>query len=135
MTHRPDRTQPLGPMAFVLMVLTGLWGCQQTSIGPAAPSESTASTQGVNVKVIHPDTSTSTHTKAEGSNDRQYWQFVNAWAGEKPGRVEVVIENLHLQVDGNDYGMLQAGDNLTVDVTNGCKVSVHGQIRSQESKQ
>jgi hypothetical protein len=131
MTHRPDRTQHLAPLAFVLIMLAGLSGCQ-TSV-TTGPSESTASTQGVNVKVIHPNTTTSTQTKAEGSDDRQYWQFLNSWAGQRPGRVEVVIENLHLQVDGKDYGTLQAGDNLTVDVMNGCKVSVNDQPRSQES--
>ena len=128
MIERFRRNQILGLMAFILVVSTALSGCQKTS------SWTKGSSQGVNVTIIHPNAPTKTESKGEGSPDTQNWKFVNSWAGENPGRVEVVIDNLRLQIDGQDYGTLKSGDTVTVDMMKGGKVTVNDQDRQPDPK-
>ncbi len=52
---------------------------------------------------------------------------VISWDGAKPGKIEITIDNLHLQIDGLDFGTLQFGDNVTVDTTKGGTVTANEQ--------
>jgi hypothetical protein len=115
-------------IAFILAITAIVPGCQKSS------SWSKSSNQGVDVTVIHPDAPTKSESNGEGSPTKQYWKWVNSWAGEKPGRVEVVIDTLRLQVDGQDYGMLKAGDQVTVDAIKGGKVTVNDQDRQADAR-
>lgn len=52
--------------------------------------------------------------------------YVVYWKG---GQVEIVIDHLHLIVEGRDYGTVQSGDQVVVDATASNTVQVNGQMR------
>jgi len=131
---RPDsrHCQWLSLIAVLIMVATAASGCKRIS------SSSGTSNQGVTVIVLHPEAPSSssgkgTDTFKAGAEDK-HWKQVISWKGEKPGQVVVVIDNLRLQVDGRDYGLVKAGDTVTVDATKAGKVTVNDQERQPVAK-
>jgi hypothetical protein len=86
--------------------------------------------QGVNITVIHPfggSNSAGKTTSPPGKPANESTTYVISWDGSEPGKMEMTIDNRHLQIDGQDFGTLQLGDNVTVDATKGRAVTVNDQ--------
>jgi hypothetical protein len=104
--------------AFALLCMTVAIGCKTSSF-----SETTL--QGVKVKILHPEAPPISHThEGHGEAGKQYDKDVVSWEGANPGRVEVVIEDLRLRVNGQDYFTVAVGDVVTIDVTKKGEVTV-----------
>jgi hypothetical protein len=109
--------------------------CTTAAIGCTSSSYSETTVQGVKVRINHPEAPPiSSKHEGHGEPGKQYDKEVVSWAGAKPGRVEVVIEDLRLQVDGRDYGVVKAGDVVTVDITKQGAVAVNDQERQPVGK-
>jgi hypothetical protein len=83
--------------------------------------------QGVNITVIHPYVSSKSDGRTGGPPGKQSTTYLISWNGSEPGKMEMTIDNRHLQIDGQDFGVLQWGDNVTVDATKGGAVTVNDQ--------
>jgi hypothetical protein len=115
--------------AFALICTTAVIGCKSTSY-----TETTI--QGVKVRIIHPNVPSKFEHDGSGPppGGKRYDKEVCSWAGDKPGRVEVVIEDLRLQVDGGDFGTVKPNDSVIIDATKGVIVMVNDQQRQAVGK-
>ncbi len=112
-----------------MICLSTLAGCQKS------PSRTFATVQGVNITIIYPNAGPKVNTLYDRDvTDNKFWKFACNPTDDKTKRVEVVINDLHLRADGQEYGAVQAGDQVTVDLMKGCRVTVNQKERQPEKK-
>jgi hypothetical protein len=121
-----QRLLRVAPLALLCTVF--VFGCKES------PPPWEATRQGVKVRIICPGGHSNIQHNGRIEGAKQIDKDVVGWEGTNPGKVEVVIEDLHLQVDGRDYGMVKTGDVVTVDATKERAVTVNDQERQPAPK-